>query len=439
MRILIYSYNYHPEPIGIAPLMTELAEGLVSRGHEVRVVTGMPNYPQRQIYDDYKGKLYCTEERNGVIIQRSCVWIRPQPGLVTRMLLDGSFVVSSLVQALRGWRPEVILLTVPPLPVSVPAALLGWFYSCPLVLNLQDILPDAAVHVGLITNKKAIRVFEALEKFAYRTANAISVITDGFTENLVGKGVAKEKIRCIPNWVDTKFIRPLPKEGNAFRQAYGLEDKFVVMYSGNIALTQGLETVIQTAAQLSHLPQIMFVIVGEKKALAALQQACEKYGANNVLLLPFQPREQLPEMLAAADVGLVVQKSNVISFNMPSKIQVLLASGRPIVASVPFSGTAARAIRQSGGGTVVEPEQPTSLAAAIEDLYRNPAKANTLAQQGRAYAMQNYSFEKALSRYEELFYDITNSKGSSVSVLPGLNSSLNSDQPIADVMPIEIQ
>jgi colanic acid biosynthesis glycosyl transferase WcaI len=435
MRVLIYSYNYYPEPIGIAPLMTELAEGLVARGHQVRVVTGMPNYPQRQVYEDYKGKLYCTEQRNGVTIQRSCVWVRPKPGLVTRMLLDGSFVLSSLVQALRSWRPDVILLTVPPLPIAVPAALLGWFYSCPVVLNLQDILPDAAVHVGLLKNKSAIRVFEALEKFAYRTASVISVITDGFTENLVTKGVSRNKIRCIPNWVDVRFIRPLDKQGNAFRQAYGLEDKFVVMYSGNIALTQGLETVIRTAALLQHIPEILIVIIGEKKALEKLRQLCEQHQANNVLLLPFQPREQLPEMLAAADVGLVVQKNNVVSFNMPSKIQVLLASGRPIIASVPVEGTAARAIHQSGGGIVVEPEQPEQLAAAIKDLHLHPAKVTRLAEQGRTYAMQHYAFEKALSRYEELFYDVITTSGSAVEA----SSRIKTESSAMDALPIKLQ
>ena len=124
MRVLIYSYNYYPEPIGIAPLMTELAEGLVRLGHEVRVVTGMPNYPQRQIYEGYRDKFYCTETRNGVLIQRSFIWVKPKPSLLDRLLLDGSFVVSSFFQALRGWRPDVILLTVPPLPVCLPAALL---------------------------------------------------------------------------------------------------------------------------------------------------------------------------------------------------------------------------------------------------------------------------------------------------------------------------
>ena len=406
MRILIYSYNYYPEPIGIAPLMTELAEGLVARGHEIRVVTGMPNYPQRQIYPGYRGKLYCTEERNGVVIQRSSVWIRPQPGLISRMLLDGSFVLTSLLQALRGWQPDLIFLTVPPLPIAVPATLLGWLYACPVVLNLQDILPEAAVHVGLISNKQAIWVFEALEKFAYRTAHTISVITDGFTSNLVSKGVAIEKIRCIPNWVDVKFIHPLSKTHNPFRQVHALQDKFVVMYSGNIALTQGLKTVIEAAAKLRHIPEIVFVIVGEAKALDNLWQACMEHQIENVLLLPFQPREQLPEMLAAADISLVMQKKNVVAFNMPSKIQVLLASGRPIIASVPVNGTAARAIHQSGGGVVVEPESADRLAEAILDLHANPAKVEAIGEQGRRYAVQNYSAEQALSRYEKLFYEV---------------------------------
>ena len=439
MRILIYSYNYYPEPIGIAPLMTELAEGLVQRGHEVRVITGMPNYPQRQVYEGYRGKFFCTEMRHGVQIQRSFVWIRPKPGLLTRMLLDASFVVTSLVQAFRGWRPDVILLTVPPLPVSVSAALLGCFYSCPVVLNLQDILPEAAVHVGLIKNKTAIRVFEALERFAYSTAHTISVITDGFTENLVSKGISASKIRCIPNWVDVNFIRPTPPAGNSFRRAYGLEDKFVVMYSGNIALTQGLETVIHAAARLRYLPDVVFVIVGEQKALDGLRKVCAEYGVENVLLLPFQPREQLPEMLAAADAGLVIQKSNVVAFNMPSKIQVLLASGRPIVASVPLSGTAARAIQQSGGGIVVEPEQPELLADAIFNLYSDPDQAAELGQQGRRYAMQHYSFETALNRYEKLFYDVTSSssKGRKARTTPRLQPE--TPAIVADAMSVELK
>lgn len=407
MRILIYSYNYHPEPIGIAPLMTELAEGLVKRGHQVRVVTAMPNYPQRQIYPDYQGKLYLTEYRNGVQIQRSYVWIRPQPNLLDRMLLDASFVITSLLPAFRGWRPDVILSTSPSLPVCVPAALLSWLRSCPVILNLQDILPEAAIHVGLLKNKWLIKVFTALEKFAYFSANKISVITDGFVENLLSKGVAAEKIVQIPNWVDINFIRPLPKNDNPFRMTHNLEGKFVVLYSGNIALTQGLETVVKAAALVRDVSDIAFVIVGEDKGLQRLQEHCLNLGADNVLLLPFQPRQDLPQMLAAADVGLVVQKKNVISFNMPSKIQVLLASGSAIVGSVPDNGTAARAIQQSGGGAIVPPEDPQALATAILDLYHNPEKVKQLGEKSRQYAVENYAFEQALNQYELLCCSLT--------------------------------
>ncbi|MCW5313657.1 WcaI family glycosyltransferase [Nostoc sp. KVJ3] len=422
MHILIYSYNYHPEPIGIAPLMTELAEGLVKRGHKVRVITGMPNYPQREIYDEYRGKWYITEHKNGVTIQRSYLRIKSKPNLVDRLLLELSFIFTSLPQAFKGKRPDVIILTVPPLLGILPATIFSWLYNCPLVLNVQDILPEAAVRVGLLKNKWMIRTLAALEKFAYRTAHTISVIADGFRDNLVNKGVPVNKIVCIPNWVNVNFIHPLPKQNNSWISSHQLDGKFVVLYSGNIALTQGLETVIEAAVCLRHIRDIVFVIVGESIALQRLQEYCLLNGADNVLLLPLQPREKLPEMLAASDIGLIVQKRNVISFNMPSKIPLLLASGRPIVGSVPATGTAAKAIELSGGGIIVEPESPDAMAAAVYNLYANPTLGTKLGKAGRQFAEENYSLEQALDRYEWLLSNIVANQKSTVSILPKLDS-----------------
>jgi colanic acid biosynthesis glycosyl transferase WcaI len=406
MRILIYSYNYYPEPIGIAPLMTELAEGLVKRGHQVRVVTAMPWYPASEISPEYRGQLYRHEEINGVKIQRCYVWARRQRNLRNRLLFEISFMGLSFLQALQGWRPDLIFLTIPGLPVCIPAACLAWLYRTPIILNLQDILPDAAVQVGLIRNEKMIRIFQGLEKFAYQTADRISVIADGFTKNLLAKAVPSEKIIEIPNWVDVNFIKPLSRENNYFRIDNQLEGKFVVMYSGNIALTQPLETLIDAAARLCPIADIAVVIVGKEEALERLARYGARRKASNLLLRPLQPREMLPEMLAAADVGMVMQKENVISFNMPSKIQVLLASGRAIIASVPATGTAAMAIEKSGGGIVVPPEDPEALAEAILQLYRDRDLAESLGKQGRLYAEKNYAFESALDRYEELFADV---------------------------------
>ena len=411
MRILIYSYNYHPEPIGIAPLMTELAEGLVKRGHEVRVITAMPNYPERKIYPAYRGKWFTTEVKNGVKIQRCYVWIRPNPGLFTRLLLEGSFVGLSFIKALQGWQPDLILNTSPSLPVAIPVALLKLIYRCPTVLNLQDILPEAAVQTGLISHPLAIRAFEILEKFAYRSATQISVIAEGFRQNLLSKGVHDSKMQIISNWVDVNFIRPLPKYDNAFRRANGLGRKFVVMYSGNIARTQGIQTIIRAAAKLQHIEDLVFVVVGEESQLADLEQFRQELGVHNVLLRPFAPRSELPEMLAAADVGLIMQKRNVVGFNMPSKTQVLLASGRAILAAVPAHGTAAQAVKASGGGLVVEPENARSLSEAIVHLYENPDLVEKLGRQGRHHATSEYSFEQALNRYESLFKQLVGKQG----------------------------
>lgn len=411
MHILIYSYNYYPEPIGIAPLMTELAEGLVKQGHQVRVLTAVPWYPASEIAPEYRGKLYLTEERNRVKIQRCYVWSRPQRTLRNRILFEISFVLLSFFQGLNGWRPDVILLTIPGLPVCVPAAILGWLYRAPVVLNLQDILPEAAVHVGLIRNKFTIRVFEFLETFAYKIATKISVISDGFIENLIEKKVPVSKIIEIDNWVDVNFIKPLPRNNsNYFRCEHHLEEKFIILYSGNIALTQPLETLIDAAKRLRDVPDIAVVIVGNQKSLERLERYRKIKGADNVLLLPFQPREKLPEMLAAADITIVMQKRNVISFNMPSKIQVLLASGRAIIASVPLAGTAARAINKSGGGIVVPPEDPEALANAIRELYANPETLKTLGEKGRKYAEKHYAFESALAAYESLFAAVSKRK-----------------------------
>ncbi|MGF1567856.1 MAG: glycosyltransferase family 4 protein [Nodosilinea sp.] len=403
MRILIYSYNYYPEPIGIAPLMTELAEGLAASGHQVRVITAMPNYPERAIYPPYRGQLYATETRNGVLIQRCYVMVHPQPSLAWRCLLELSFIGLSFWPALRGWRPDIILNTSPSLPACLPVAVLKAWFRCPSVLNLQDILPEAAIQTGLLSHPLGIRLFEALEAFAYRSATRISVIASSFRDNLLAKGVPNDKMASIPNWVDVNFIAPRPVETSQFRQRHGLRDKFVVLYTGNIAETQGVRTALHAAQALTAYPDIQIVIVGEAGQLEELEKFRRQLDLTNVSLLPFVPRAELPDLLAAANVGLILQKHSVVGFNMPSKTQVLLASGRPILASVPAHGTAAQAVLASGGGLVVEPENPTALARGILELYHDPTWARQLAHQGRRYALENFSFERALEKYEALF------------------------------------
>ncbi|NEO86050.1 MAG: glycosyltransferase family 4 protein [Spirulina sp. SIO3F2] len=433
MRILIYSYNYSPEPIGIGPLMTELAEGLASRGHQVRVVTAFPWYPVHENFPrDWPKGLYTAGERNQVWLQRCWVYISKKRSLLNRGLFELSFMFLSFFQALRHGRPDVVLLTVPGLPVGISAAIIGWLFRCPIVLNLQDILPDAAIEVGLLTNRFAIFVFKALEKYNYWIAERITVISDGFMENLHSKDVNLSKVHRIYNWVDIELIKPIAPEINTFRNSRSLQHrfetfvqsltpqekpafkadsslaaKFIVLYSGNIGLTQPMDKVLQAAKLLEAIPDIHFVIVGPQDGLTRLWHECQTYQVRqNITLSPFVDRQDLPMLLTAANVSLVVQKKNVISFNMPSKIQTISASGRPIIASVPQDGTAAQAILNSGGGIWVPPEDPKALAQAIEQLYRDPDEVQRLGAQARRYAVEHYSYQRALDRYEALFQEV---------------------------------
>ncbi|MEM8637931.1 MAG: glycosyltransferase family 4 protein [Cyanobacteria bacterium P01_G01_bin.54] len=433
MRILIYSYNYAPEPIGIGPLMTELAEGLAAQGHQIRVVTAFPWYPVQEKflhYDRFR-RLYLTERRNNILLQRCQVYRSKRRNLLNRGLFELSFMVLSFFQALRRGRPDVVLLTVPGLPVGLPAALIGWLFRCPIVLNLQDILPDAAIEVGLLSNPLAIFIFKRLEMFNYWIADRITVISSGFISNLQSKGVNLSKVNLIHNWVNVDFIKPIPPQQNHIRQGrllqerfshfldvlgqtppsfnpdYRLDDKFIVLYSGNIGLTQPMEKVIKAAKLLEALPQIHFVIVGPENGLVNLWTYCKKYNIkNNVTLSPFVDRADLPELMSIANVSLVVQKRNVISFNMPSKIQTISASGRPIIAAVPKEGTAAQAVLKSGGGVWIPPEDSESLAEAITHFYHHPEEAQRLGEKARRYAIEHYSYRRAIDRYAALFQDV---------------------------------
>jgi colanic acid biosynthesis glycosyl transferase WcaI len=403
MRILIYSYNYYPEPTGIAPLMTELAEGLVARGHQVRVIAAMPSYPSREIHEGYRGKLYLTEERNGVRIHRNYIRVRNDPTIFDRLLLEGTFVGLSLFSALRGRKPDVIFMTVPPLPAFIPALVLRRIYGCPLILNIQIIVSKATEHVGMITRPWMLEALRSFEKWTYRKSDAIIVITNEFVDSLAQDGIEPSKIVCIPNWADTVLIRPLPKKHNEFRRLHHLQQKFVVLYAGNIGLTEGLETAIEAAARLVHIPAIRFMIVGDEKAIEKLKALANARDADNIVFLPFQPREQLAEMLAAADVGLVLQKRNVSVYNMPSKIPVFLAAGLPIIASVPLATPASRTVGESRSGIVIEPEDPQCLVDSIVGLYKDPDRLSAFSQLGRQFALSHFSKQQALTDYESAF------------------------------------
>ena len=245
-KILILSQHYAPEDVSGAVLGTELATGLVERGHEVDYLTCAPNYPRGKVFPGYANSFYRVERLDGVKVVRIWSYISPHKTFWRRILNYGTFSLSAFYGGLLSGKPDVLLSYSPPLPLGVSAWLLSRLWQVPWVLRVEDLYPEAAVATGVLRNPVAITLLTMLERFIYRQAKHISLISEGFRLNLLGKGVGAERITVTPVWADPDD-HPQAKE-NRFREENRLKGKFVVLYAGTMGMTASLESVLQTAS-----------------------------------------------------------------------------------------------------------------------------------------------------------------------------------------------
>jgi colanic acid biosynthesis glycosyl transferase WcaI len=405
MRILFMAQCYAPEDVSAAVLITELATDLVKRGHHVTVVTGAPNYPRGRVFKGYRNGLYKVETLDKVRVVRTWSYISPSKKFWPRLFHYGTYSATAFYGGLFAGRPDVIVSYSPPLPLGLSAWLLSRIFRVPWVLQLEDLYPDAAVAAGVMTNRKVINFFLSMEKFLYHKAEHISVISKNFRQVLLKKGIRNSKIKTIPVWADPDEIYPMQKQ-NAFRREHGLEDKFVVMYAGNIGLTSCLEDVLDAAEILRDQKDIQFVMVGEGVKKESLEtEVCAKQ-LTNVLFLPFQPREIFSEMLAAADLSLVTLNSSAAFSSLPSKIFNVMASARPLLAITPPGCEIMQIVEESDCGWNVPPQSPEKLAEVILELKKREDRLVQMGQNGRACLEKNYSRAHCVDAYEKMLAEL---------------------------------
>lgn len=402
LRILLLTLYFAPDPAANAVIMTELAEQLAALGHEVTVVAAFPHYDTNRIWDAYRGKLVQREQHGPVCVYRTYLYV---PGnktnIVGRLLNYLSFnLLSALVAA---WQPrhDVILAPSPPLTNGMGAFFVSRLRGIPYVYNVQDIYPDIAIRLGLLTNPTLIRHFRWMEDFVYRHAAAVTVLSDGFRRNLHQKGVPETKLAVIPNFIDVDFVRPGEKD-NPFSRAHGWQERFVVMYAGNIGLSQNLQNVLAAAALLQNHPQIHFLLVGNGAAKESLRQQAQAMALDNVTFLPFQPRESLPDLYATADVSLVSLSRDIGSESVPSKAYTIMASGRPLLAAVSHDAETRLLVQQANCGLWVDPDDPAALAAAVLNLRDRPALRAEMGVNGRRYVEQHHVPHMVARQYAAL-------------------------------------
>ena len=409
MRILLLSFYFAPDIAANAVIMTELAEELATLGHQVTVVTAFPHYAENVIDPRYRGRFIRQDEHKGIRVIRTHLYTSPHKRrTLVRILSYISFNFLSTLAGLFSGQQDVILAPSPPLTIGFSAYVISRVKRIPYVYNVQDIYPDVVIKLGLLKNPIGKPLFRILERFVYRHARHITVISEGFRANLLGKGVPPQKLNIIPNFVDVDFIRPL-RRNNSFRRRFGLDWRFVALFAGNIGHSQDLEHVLGCAALLQDRDHIAFVIVGGGSCKQQLEDQARKMGLRNIHFIPFQPREDVPHIYAAADISLVTLRKGIALDSFPSKAYTIMASARPIIAAVDPGSDVWNLVQQTKCGLCVEPENPQALAESIRTLYADPALRERLGRNGRKHVMEYYTRQVVARQYHELLTSLVHS------------------------------
>ncbi|HSF32810.1 MAG TPA: WcaI family glycosyltransferase [Candidatus Tectomicrobia bacterium] len=401
MRLLVLGINYWPEETGIAVFTTGRCEYLAAQGHEVMMVTGFPYYPQWRVHDGYRGRLFARETRHGVTILRCYLYVPRRVTTLSRVLHEASFLAFSLIRALGARQPELLLVVSPPLGLAISAVLLSRRWGIPYVFHVADLQPDAALELGMLPEGRLLKGLYRLESQAYRQAALVSTLTEAMRQRILTKGVPADKVERSSDWADpTLFAVPPVGGGAAFRRAFGLEDRFLVVHIGNMGVKQGLEVVLAAAERSSGHPALTFLLVGDGAMRQTLEACATALRFSNLQFLPLQRQDMFRELLAAADLCLVTQQRTVADIVFPSKVITLLAAGRPVVASVNSRSEVARVITEAGGGVVVRPEEPEALLEALLVLSQDTAGRHAMGARGRAYARQHWDRGQILPTFE---------------------------------------
>jgi glycosyltransferase involved in cell wall biosynthesis len=378
-------------------LLTELCEDLAPN-HRVEVLAGQPSQAPHQEAFRRVGR----QSRQGVTIRR--VWHTrfAKRNMLGRLINLLTYLIGATGSALFGPRPDVVVVETDPPFLCGLGLLLRWLRGSKLVIYLQDIHPQIAVAVGKLPEGWLSRSLERCFVFAYRRADAVVVLSRDMERTLLGLGVSRSRLVRVPNWVDCGRVRP-GAEQNEFRAKHGLVGKFVVMYSGNMGLTQRLEDLLVVAERLkSDRPDVVFVFIGDGASRARLEALARRLRLANVRFLDYQPKSQLSQSLGAADVHAVFLDPRLKGLMMPSKLYGILAVGKPSLVISDADSELAEVVRDSGAGLCAPHGDVERLRDAIVWCHDHPAELQAMGANGRRLAESDYDRGVSTQRFSQV-------------------------------------
>ncbi len=369
MKILLYGINYSPELTGIGKYSGEMARWLAEQGHDVRVVTAPPYYPDWKTWQGYSSWRFSKRQEEGVTVIRCPLYVPSKPTALKRLLHLASFSLSSSLAVLAQlrWKPDLLVLVVPTLFCAPQALLLAKLTGAKSVLHIQDYEVDALFGLGIAQGNGLKRFAFAIERAVLRAFDRVSTISSGMLRRAQEKGVAEARLRFFPNWSETSRFQNVPRSAALLARLGVDPGKRVLLYSGNIGEKQGLEGVVEAAERLSSRTDLVFLIVGEGAGKARLLSLVQQKGLSNVVFAPLQPYEDLPALLASADCHLVIQKRGAADAVLPSKLTNILAvGGNAVITADPETSLGLLCAEFPGIAVQVEPESVDALIEGIE-------------------------------------------------------------------------
>jgi colanic acid biosynthesis glycosyl transferase WcaI len=394
-RLLVFNQYYAPGVEATAHLLTELCEDL-AHDHDVTVVTG--RLRDHEAEPDY-------EFRNGVQVIRVHSTAFDRAPLHRRAANYFTYLARALRRGVTTTPPDIVLAMTDPPMVGDVAWVAARRFRAPLVVISQDVFPEIAVELNRLTNPLLIRLLDVMTRFYLRRADRVVAIGGTMQLRLEGKGVARERLRLIPNWADPEAITPQQRD-NAWAREHDLTGRFVVMHSGNIGHAQDLETLIGASLLLEDVANLSVVLVGFGARHAYLQALTQRLGAGAVRFLPYQARQMLSQSLSSADIHFVGLGRGLSGYVVPSRVYGIMAAGRPILVAADDESETARLVREVGCGLVVEPGDPAQVAQALSDVAAGKHDLAGMGRLARQYVETEANRSTAMRRYRDLLGEL---------------------------------
>lgn len=398
MKILFLCQYYPPESNAPAVRTSELSERWAREGHDATVLTAFPHHPTGVIPPEYSGRLFMREERNGVHVVRTYVYVAPNKGVIRRSLSYASWMFSAiLLGALRVGRPDVIVATSPQFLCAVAGFVLSRIKRVKFVMEVRDLWPESIVAVGALRDgSPLLRLLRRIERFLYRKADHIVVVSPGFLPYMRSVGVPEGKLSLLPNGVDLTLFTPEPGGEDPYA-ANGVRQPYRILYTGTVGLAHGLEIVIQAGERLRG-SDVAFVVVGEGARRAKLAEEVKRRSLDNVYFLTMQPRRTMPAWIHGANAALVhLRPSELFETVLPSKLFEYMGCARPVLMGV--AGAAAAIVTEAGCGWLFAPGNVEALLGVVDEIRRDPDEAARRGLRGRKFAEQHYDRDRLASRY----------------------------------------